>query len=106
MRPVHARGDEQMRLLISNFNAMADGYDDMNFTPPYLSTITARTMIIHGDRDPFFPVSIPVEMYHSIPNSALWIVPNTGHDTLGSLTGAPETGQDFYERIFDYWDQV
>jgi pimeloyl-ACP methyl ester carboxylesterase len=76
----------------------------MNFTPPYLSTITARTMIIHGDRDPFFPISIPLEMYHSIPNSALWIVPNTGHDTLGSLGGAEGTSQDFIDRIFNDWN--
>jgi pimeloyl-ACP methyl ester carboxylesterase len=34
---------------------------------------------VHGDRDPFFPIRIPVEMYTSIPNSALWIIPNGGH---------------------------
>jgi pimeloyl-ACP methyl ester carboxylesterase len=51
----------------------------MNFTPPYLSTITARTLIVHGDRDPFFPVSIPVEVYRAIPDSYLWVVPNGGH---------------------------
>jgi pimeloyl-ACP methyl ester carboxylesterase len=76
----------------------------MNFTSPYLATITARTMVIHGDRDPFFPVSIAVEMYQSIPNSALWIVPNTGHDTLTSLGGVREASPDFLERIFDYWN--
>jgi pimeloyl-ACP methyl ester carboxylesterase len=36
-------------------------------------------MIIHGDRDPFFPVSIPVEAYQAIPDAYLWIVPNGGH---------------------------
>ena len=51
----------------------------MNFTPPYLSTITARTLIVHGDRDPFFPVSIPVEMYRAIPHAYLWVIPNGGH---------------------------
>ena len=34
---------------------------------------------MHGDRDRFFPVSIPVEMYRSIPRSYLWLVPNGGH---------------------------
>jgi pimeloyl-ACP methyl ester carboxylesterase len=51
----------------------------MNFTPPYLSTITARTLIVHGDRDRFFPVSIPVEMYRAIPDSYLWVIPNGLH---------------------------
>ena len=52
---------------------------DMNFTGPYLSTITARTLIVHGDRDDFFPVEIPLQMYRSIPSAALWIIPNGTH---------------------------
>ena len=51
----------------------------MNFTAPYLSTITAKTLIVHGDRDHLFPVSIPVEMYSAVPNAYLWIVPNGDH---------------------------
>jgi len=78
-RKIHLLGDEQIRLWWKQWNDMKDSYDDMNFTPPYLSTITAKTLIIHGDRDGFFPVSIPVNMYNSIPNSYLWIAPNTGH---------------------------
>ncbi len=27
----------------------------MNFTPDQLATITARTLIVSGDRDPFYP---------------------------------------------------
>jgi pimeloyl-ACP methyl ester carboxylesterase len=79
MRRVHTRGDEQIRALRRQFHAFKDSYDDMNFTGPFLSTITARTLIVHGDRDEFFPVNIPVEMYQSIPRAALWIVPNGGH---------------------------
>jgi pimeloyl-ACP methyl ester carboxylesterase len=75
----HKHGDDQIRALMSQFHDFADSYDDMNFTPPYLSTIKARTLIVHGDRDVFFPVSIPVEMYGAIPHSYLWIVPNGGH---------------------------
>lgn len=73
------RGDEQLRELFSQFHEFKDSYDDMNFTSPYLSTITAQTLIIHGDRDIFFPISIPLQMYRSIPNSYLWIVPNGDH---------------------------
>jgi pimeloyl-ACP methyl ester carboxylesterase len=78
-RRVHKHGDEQIRELQRIFYDFKDSYDDMNFTGPYLSTITARTLIVHGDRDAFFPVNIPVEMYRSIPHSALWIIPNGGH---------------------------
>ncbi len=73
------RGDEQIRQLLSQFNALHENYDDMNFSTQSLSTITARTLIVHGDRDNFFPVEIAVSIYRSIPNAALWIIPNGDH---------------------------
>jgi pimeloyl-ACP methyl ester carboxylesterase len=54
----------------------------MNFTPPYLATIKARTLIVHGDRDPLYPTNIPLEMHAAIPRSHLWIVPNGGHGPI------------------------
>jgi pimeloyl-ACP methyl ester carboxylesterase len=82
MRQRHKHGDDQIRSLWRQGNALKDSYDDMNFTPPYLSTITARTLIVHGDRDPLYPINIPVEMYNAIPRSYLWIVPNGGHGPI------------------------
>jgi pimeloyl-ACP methyl ester carboxylesterase len=76
---VHKNGEAQIRALRREFYNFKDSYDDMNFTPPYLATIQARTLIVHGDRDQFFPVEIPLEMYRSIPKSYLWIVPNGPH---------------------------
>ena len=73
------RGEGQMRDLMRQFIGFKDSYEDMNLTPPYLATIKARTLIVHGDRDEFFPVEIPVDMYKSIPGSQLWIVPNGDH---------------------------
>lgn len=73
------RGDEQIRQLITQFNALHENYDDMNFTTQSLSAIKARTLVIHGDRDNFFPVEIPVCLYRSIPNAALWIIPGGDH---------------------------
>ncbi|MEZ6102605.1 MAG: alpha/beta hydrolase [Pirellulaceae bacterium] len=79
METLHPGGKEQIQKLARLFSAIADDYADLNFTPPYLGTIQARTLIMHGDRDQYFPVDIPVEIYKSIPNSALWIVPKGGH---------------------------
>jgi pimeloyl-ACP methyl ester carboxylesterase len=73
------RGDEQVRELIAQFNALHANYDDMNFTAESLSTITARTLVVHGDRDGFFPVEIPVNIYRSISEAALWIIPGGDH---------------------------
>ena len=79
LRHRHYYGDEQIRALFRLGRAFADDYEDMSFIPPYLGTITARTLIVSGDRDPLVPVSIAVELFHSIPHSYLCIVPDGGH---------------------------
>ena len=78
-------GDAQIESLLASTTAFGDSYDDMNFTPPYLSTIQARTLIVQGDRDPLYPVELSVEMAKAIPRSSLWIVPDAGH---GPVLGA------------------
>ena len=79
LRALHKHGDEQIIALLSQFNSFANNHDDMIFTPPLLSTIEARTLIVLGDRDRFVPARIALEMYEAIPDSYLWIVPNAGH---------------------------
>jgi pimeloyl-ACP methyl ester carboxylesterase len=79
MRRLHTRGDDQIRALWRMGRALADSHDDMNFTDADLSTITAPTLIVHGDRDPFFPVGIAADMHAAIRASSLWVVPNGGH---------------------------
>jgi pimeloyl-ACP methyl ester carboxylesterase len=75
-----ATSAEPLRLKrLATTKAFADSYDDMNFTPPYLGRITARTLIVQGDRDPLYPVEVSVEMARAIPRSSHWIVPNAGH---------------------------
>ncbi|MCG8424180.1 MAG: alpha/beta hydrolase [Proteobacteria bacterium] len=85
MRERHVHGDMQIRALWNQARAFADRYDDINFTPAYLSTITARTLLVAGDRDPLYPVGIFVEMYRAMPRSFLWICPGGGH---GPIFGA------------------
>lgn len=73
------RGDEQIRRLIALFNALAEDNDDMDFTAHDLSAVLARTLVVHGDRDRFFPVEIPLSIYRSIPDAGLWIIPGGDH---------------------------
>lgn len=82
MREWHKHGDEQIRALWRLPEVYKDSYENMNFTPPYLSTITARTLIVHGDRDPLYPANLALEMYAAIPRSYLWIIPNGGHGPI------------------------
>lgn len=91
------RGATQVGELLAQFSAFKDSYDDMNFTPPLLGTIQARTLVVHGDRDPFFPVAIPVELYRSIPRAALWVVPTTGHEFPRSKTAFLDAALNFLQ---------
>jgi pimeloyl-ACP methyl ester carboxylesterase len=78
----HQQGDDQIPALWRMGVEFKDSYADMNFTLPYLSTITVRTLIVHGDRDPLYPVDLAIELYTSIPRSYLWIIPNGGHSSI------------------------
>lgn len=79
MRQRHAHGDAQIRALFEAQRDLAQSQDDMDFTPELLGRITARTLVVYGDRDPLYPVELGVELYRGIPNAALWVVPNGGH---------------------------
>lgn len=79
MRERHKHGEPQIRQLFAMVRAFADSYDDVNFTPPYLSTITTDTLIVFGDRDPLYPVSLAFDLHRAIPRSYLWVVPNGAH---------------------------
>ncbi len=79
LRTRHVHGDEQIQALYDMTLRFATSYDDMAFTPPLLGTIGARTLIVHGDRDPYYPVEMAMELFRGIPRSALWIVPYGDH---------------------------
>ena len=83
MRARHPRPG-QLAALITQIHAMPDA-GDPNFTRESLATIAADTLIVFGDRDPLYPVSIAVELREAIPQSWLWVVPNGGH---GPIFGA------------------
>jgi pimeloyl-ACP methyl ester carboxylesterase len=98
MRRRHPQGDDQIRALWRMNENFKDSYDDMNFTPPYLSTIAARTLIVHGDRDGLYPVRVAMEMHAAIPGSHLWVIPNGNHGPIfGEHTGSGETTGRFAE---------
>ena len=53
--------------------------DELPFTPDDLGGIVCPTLVMHGDRDIFFPIHVPTTMYQAIPNAELCILPNCGH---------------------------
>jgi pimeloyl-ACP methyl ester carboxylesterase len=52
---------------------------ELPFQPADLAGIPLPVFVLHGDRDEFFPVYIPVTMYSALPRAELCILPNTGH---------------------------
>lgn len=45
-----------------------------------LPRIAAPTLVIHGDRNPLFPIEHGQELAEKIPNAVLKVVPGMGHD--------------------------
>jgi pimeloyl-ACP methyl ester carboxylesterase len=82
MRARHVHGDDQIRALWRTAHDFSTDSEDLAFTPADLGSITARTLIVTGDRDPLYPLEIFVEQYRAIPNAALYVIPNGGHDAI------------------------
>lgn len=74
------KGNGYWKVLTEAFRQFTRDPDELPFTPRDLGAITKPVFVLHGDRDLFFPVNIPVTMYQSMPNAELCIVPMAGHD--------------------------
>ena len=82
MRQRHVHGEDQIRALVEQTRRFASNHHDVNFTPAVLSTITAETLTVFGDRDFLYPVSMAFDLYSAIPRAYLWVVPNGGHGPI------------------------
>jgi pimeloyl-ACP methyl ester carboxylesterase len=89
MRTFHAHGDEQIRALWRQANAFKDSRDDPNFTPAQLAAIRARTLIVHGDADPLYPLDVVEELHRGIPGSHLWVIAGGGHGPIFGAMAQP-----------------
>ncbi|GHB64788.1 alpha/beta fold hydrolase [Persicitalea jodogahamensis] len=98
-------GEIKGRLIANQFYHFQELYGDPSITIDQLTVIKARTLVIHGDND-FVPASQAYEMYKSIPNAHLWIVPNGWHTP--HIGGANEA--DFTKKTLEFlkgdWDKA
>lgn len=100
MRAQHVHGDAQIAALWQLPARLAEDRTDMAFTSEQLGAITARTLIVAGDRDPLYPVELAVELYRGIPSAGLQVVPWGGH---GPIFGADREA--FAERALRFLDE-
>jgi pimeloyl-ACP methyl ester carboxylesterase len=82
MRALHVHGDDQIAALWQLPLRFAEDETDMRFTPDQLAAVTARTLVVSGDRDPLYPVELAVELFRGIMGSSLWVVPGGGHGPI------------------------
>ena len=77
MRKIHFQGDEQIKMIWQQVNAMSTSEDDMNLSPNDLATIKVKTHIVQGDRDPIYPLDITIEMcfFSSLASNGFHIWP-------------------------------
>lgn len=105
---ISRHGKEKATLLVKQFIYTSQLYGDPAFTPYILSTIRAKTLIIHGDNEHLAPLSHALGMYENIPGSYLWLDPNGGHFPLPPYLD-PKDESDFIKRTMEFlnvdWDK-
>ncbi len=100
---IKTHGKVKGTLILRQFWNFRKLYGDPAFTQDVLSTIKAKTLIIHGDNDPIAPVTNAWEMYQSIPKVNLWIVPNGGHGFLFDPANNTDLIRRFLEFLHGDW---
>jgi pimeloyl-ACP methyl ester carboxylesterase len=75
-----ALGADHWRTVAAAWIALGEhGHADDFPETEALRGIRTPTLIVHGDRDRFFPVAVPLELYRLVPDAELCILPQTGH---------------------------
>ncbi|WP_422082954.1 alpha/beta fold hydrolase [Ulvibacterium sp.] len=78
LRGLHPQGDQQIKALFNpglNYEIRLKDED--------LRAVRTRTLIINGDRDEILGVDAALALHKHLPDSELWIVPNSGHIPIG-----------------------
>ena len=74
LKKIHYHGEAQIKALFNpNLKYQIKLKDEE------LNAFNFRTLIVQGDRDEILGVDPAIALHKNIPNSELWIVPNTGH---------------------------
>lgn len=79
-RTLHPGGEAQAKRIYRQYNGFADTSE--RIAAEKLKSLPANTLLVWGDRDPAFPLELAMEMYRSLPNGALWVIPQQGHTPL------------------------
>lgn len=83
MRRLHFGAETRLgKLLLARAfkTRIGDGWDLLPVSPVEVAgQISAPTLIVHGDADPYFPLDHPRMLAGTVPGSTLWIEAGMGH---------------------------
>ncbi len=74
LKKIHFGGESQIKKLFNpnlNYRINIDDED--------LKSLKTKTLIVNGDHDEIMGITPAITLHENLPNSELWIVPNTGH---------------------------
>lgn len=74
LKETHFAGESQIKAL---FDPNLDYKIDLADTE--LKSIKTKTLIVNGDRDEIMGITPAITLHKNLPDSELWIVPNSGH---------------------------
>ena len=104
-RNQHPGGDEQISRLFSQLHEITENSKEFIFSPKDLSAITTPTLLIWGDRDDYFPIDIAVELYQTLPDAQLWVVPGQGHTPIWtSMGGSADAAKRFPSVVTEFFN--
>ncbi|HEX2515319.1 MAG TPA: alpha/beta hydrolase [Chloroflexota bacterium] len=81
LRAAHtAEGLDHWRTVVAAWLALAGHAHGDDFPEPEaLPGLEMPVLLVHGDRDRFFPVEVPAQLYGMLPDAELCLLPRTGH---------------------------
>jgi len=86
----HSGGMQQLRGLAQQVRSFAFDPQEGAHDPADLRRVEVPSLIVHGDRDDLYPVSLAVELYELLPYAELWVMPNVSHVAFMDYRFEPE----------------
>jgi pimeloyl-ACP methyl ester carboxylesterase len=99
-RQHNPQGEPQIRAMLALLRGLGDNYDDFAASLDALARIPAHTLIVLGDRDHAPTIEVAQELYRTLPDASLWVVPNAGHLPFwGELPGASRRADEMFSPV-------
>jgi len=95
------QGKDYGRKILDHWFRLTNPPGDPNRTDNQLRAISVPTLIIHGDRDPFFPMTQAQQAHDLIPDSQLVLLENCGH-----FVPSPMLHQQVFPAILEFLPAV